>query len=90
MRGDDDRQSGMFSYVPLEQRIPQDHPLRQIRVLVDRALQRMDAVFGWMKHDRLRQIKLRGLRRVDWMFQLAAAAHNLLRMGKMIPIQANA
>lgn len=45
MRGDDGQQSGMFSYVTLEQRVPQDHPLRQIRVLVDRALQRMDTEF---------------------------------------------
>ena len=44
----------------------------------------MEKVFGWMKQDRLRQIKLRGLRRVDWLFQLAAAAHNLLRMSKLI------
>lgn len=43
MRGDDVRQSGMFSFVTLEQRIRKDHPLRQIRVLVDRALERMDA-----------------------------------------------
>ena len=50
----------------------------------------VEKVFGWMKQDRLRQIKLRGLRRVDWMFQLAAAAHNLLRMSKLIPIQAQA
>jgi transposase len=50
----------------------------------------VEKVFGWMKQDRLRQIKLRGLRRVDWLFQLAAAAHNLLRMSKLIPIQAQA
>ncbi len=43
MRGDDQQQSGMFSYVTLEQRISADHPARQIRVLVDRALARMDA-----------------------------------------------
>jgi transposase len=35
----------MFSYVTLERRIRQDHPLRQFRLLVDRALQRMDADF---------------------------------------------
>ena len=35
----------MYSYVTLEQRIPMDHPARQIRVLVDRALARMDAEF---------------------------------------------
>jgi len=50
----------------------------------------VEKVFGWMKQDRLRQIKLRGLRRVDWLFQLAAAAHNLLRLAKLIPIQAQA
>jgi transposase len=50
----------------------------------------VEKVFGWMKQDRLRQIKQRGLRRVDWLFQLAAAAHNLLRMSKLIPIQAQA
>jgi transposase len=50
----------------------------------------VEKVFGWMKQDKLRQIKLRGLRRVDWMFQLAAAAHNLMRMGRLIPIQAQA
>jgi transposase len=43
MRGDEQKQSGMFSYVTLEQRIAADHPARQIRVLVDRALGRMDA-----------------------------------------------
>jgi IS5 family transposase len=50
----------------------------------------VEKVFGWMKQDKLRQIKLRGLRRVDWLFQLAAAAHNLLRMSKLIPIPAQA
>jgi transposase len=50
----------------------------------------VEKVFGWMKQDRLRQTKLRGLGRVDWLFQLAAAAHNLLRMSKLIPIQAQA
>lgn len=48
----------------------------------------VEKVFGWMKQDRLRQIKLRGLGRVDWLFQLAAAAHNLLRMSKLIAEQA--
>jgi len=50
----------------------------------------VEKVFGWIKQDRLRQTKLRGLRRVDWLFQLAAAAHNLLRMSKLIPTQAQA
>jgi hypothetical protein len=50
----------------------------------------VEKVFGWMKMDKLRQIKLRGLKRVDWLFQLAAAAHNLLRMSKLIPVPCNA
>jgi transposase len=50
----------------------------------------VEKVFGWMKQDRLRQTKLRGLKRVDWLFQLAAAAHNLLRMSKLIPTPAQA
>jgi hypothetical protein len=50
----------------------------------------VEKVFGWMKQGRLRQVKMRGLRRVDWLFQLAAAAHNLLRMSKLIPLQAQA
>lgn len=46
--------------------------------------------FGWMKHDRLWQVKLRGLKRVDWWFRFAAAAHNLLRLSRLIPIPATA
>ena len=46
MRGDDQQlQSGMFSYVALEDRIPQDHPLRAIRRLVDQVLAGMSKRF---------------------------------------------
>ena len=45
MRGEDEKQSAMFSYVTLEQRIPSDHPLRIIRGMTDRALERMDGKF---------------------------------------------
>ena len=39
MRGDDEQlQTGMFSYVALEDRIPSDHPLRGVRKLVDAVL----------------------------------------------------
>jgi transposase len=41
MCGDDQQQSGMFSYVSLEERVPQDHPLRAIRRLVDEVLRAM-------------------------------------------------
>lgn len=38
MRGDDNHQDYMFSYLSPEQRVPQDHPLRPIRQMVNRAL----------------------------------------------------
>lgn len=38
MRGDDEQQAGMFSYLSPEERVPHDHPLRTIRRLVDRVL----------------------------------------------------
>src|SRR6202795_3435298 len=41
MRGDDDQQEGMFSYISPEKRVPADHPLRPIRKLVDEILQEM-------------------------------------------------
>jgi transposase len=41
MRGDDQQQSEMFSYLSLEERVPQDHPLRSIRGLVDEVLREM-------------------------------------------------
>jgi transposase len=45
----------------------------------------VEKVFGWGKLDRpLRQIKLRGLKCVDWMFRLVAAAHNLRRMQTLL------
>ena len=41
MRGTDPRQEGMFSYVSPEARVPQDHPLRPIREMVNRALEEL-------------------------------------------------
>lgn|ERR1700693_793811 len=45
MRGADIEQGGMFSYVSLESRVPQTHPLRQIRALLDEALGSMHRDF---------------------------------------------
>jgi transposase len=45
MRGSESQQGSMFSYVDLERRIPQDHPLRRIRGLVDEALGRLSGRF---------------------------------------------
>jgi hypothetical protein len=38
MRGHDEQQEGMFSYISTEQRVPQGHPLRRVRARVDVAL----------------------------------------------------
>ena len=46
MRGADVQQLGMFSYVSVEDRVPQDHPIRKLRVLVDAVLSELDAVFA--------------------------------------------
>jgi transposase len=43
MRGDERIQDGMFSYVSLEQRVPQDHPLRAVRKLTDTVLGSLSA-----------------------------------------------
>lgn len=45
MRGADVRQDTLFSYVKLENRIPENHPLRSVREMVDQALLRMDRKF---------------------------------------------
>jgi hypothetical protein len=46
----------------------------------------VEKVFGWAKLDSiLRQVKLRGVKKVDWLFRFVAAAANLVRMVKLIP-----
>ena len=45
MRGTDVQQSGLFSYVSLEERVPVDHPLRGVRALLDEALSNMSRDF---------------------------------------------
>lgn len=50
MRGLDDREPVLFSYVSLEDRVPRDHPLRAVKKLVDGILQdlspRFDAMYA--------------------------------------------
>jgi transposase len=48
MRGGDQIQSGMFSYLSPETRVRKEHPLRAIRVMVDRALREMSPLFDQM------------------------------------------
>lgn len=48
MRGEDVQQSYMFSYVSAEDRVPQDHPLRVIKRIVDEILGSLSAEFARM------------------------------------------
>ena len=48
MRGQDNQQSDMFSYLSPEQRVRADHPLRAIRAMADMALWSMSARFDEM------------------------------------------
>jgi transposase len=45
MRGNEDRQQPVFSYVSLEERVPADHPLRPIRRVVEEILRAMSKRF---------------------------------------------
>lgn len=45
MRGTDHKQNALFSYVNIEDRIPQDHPLRRVKMLADIVLRTMSPTF---------------------------------------------
>ena len=45
MRGTDHKQNALFSYINIEERIAQDHPLRRVKVLADMVLRTMSAQF---------------------------------------------
>ena len=46
MRGADERSGSLFSYVDLEARVPQDHPLRAIRAIANAALEDLSGEFA--------------------------------------------
>jgi len=45
MRGSDEQQEAVFSYVSAEKRIAADHPLRRIRTMTDAALRELSGAF---------------------------------------------
>src|ERR1700685_3661771 len=45
MRGQDEQQLDVFSYISPEQRVPQDHPLRALRNMTDEALRELQPRF---------------------------------------------
>jgi hypothetical protein len=63
----------------------------QRRAISQKKRKLIERVFGWSKLDRpLRQVKLRGLKRVDWFYRLTITAYNLVRRRRLIPIPAPA
>ena len=48
MRGDDQQQNHMFSYLSPEMRVRKDHPLRAIRAMVDEVLTQLSRRFDTM------------------------------------------
>jgi len=48
MRGPDEQQGYVFSYLSPEQRVRKDHPLRPIRAMVDQALKELSPAFNKM------------------------------------------
>src|SRR5438128_2831847 len=46
MRGNDEQQLDVFSYISPDERVPQDHPLRSLRVMTDEALQQLRPRFN--------------------------------------------
>jgi hypothetical protein len=51
VRGPDQKQDAVFSYLSPEERVPADHPLRKIRALVDDVLKDMSPQFGKLYSD---------------------------------------
>ena len=48
MRGDDQQQNHIFSYLSPEARVRKDHPLRAIRTMVDEVLAQLSPRFDTM------------------------------------------
>jgi len=51
MRGHDEQQGRTFSYVGLEDRVPQSHPLRPIRAMLEEVLAPMSGRFDRLYAD---------------------------------------
>lgn len=51
MRGADAMQEALFTFTRLEEFVPEDHPLRGVRLLVDESLQRLNGLFNTIYAD---------------------------------------
>lgn len=86
MRGQDEQQLGVFSYVNPEQRVPQDHPLRPIRTMVDEILKQLSPQFNKMYAKGLTiDASAQGINEIMWFLRpskLAAIAKSGQRSGE--------
>jgi transposase len=58
------------------------------REISQRKRKLIERVLGWAKLDRARrQVKLRGLKRVDWFYRLVITAYNLMRLRKLLVVE---
>ena len=56
-----------------------------VRARISRSRWLVEKGFGWLKQTGpMRQVKLRGLHNVDWLFVFSCAAHNLMRLPRLI------
>ena len=53
MRGDNEQQAGMYSYISPEQRVPADHPLRPLRQMTDEIFKQLSQSAGILAHGSL-------------------------------------
>ena len=60
MRGADHQQSGMFSYISPEKRVPKDHPLRTIRAMIDAAASTFPARYAVQEQPPGQQLSISG------------------------------
>ena len=51
MRGYENKQQQMFSYINLEERVPQNHPLRHLKSFVDKILTNLSHHFNLIYSD---------------------------------------
>ena len=65
MRGRRDPQVTMLAFVDLEERVPKDHPIRTIKTVADKALERLSVEFDRM-YSKVGRASVPALERREW------------------------